>query len=143
MSPFAIALRDLRAIRRLRQSEAAEMLGYEQTYISALEVGSKGPPPDAFVERVVRVFGLDEASEQRFRDAHQASQRRVVIPADAPENVYLLVNELRQQIDHLHPAQIELMRVALKFPQAIAVAPVRFERMRRRTPAKERRGAEK
>lgn len=119
------------------------MLGYEQTYISALEVGTKGPPPDEFVERVVRVFELDESSETRLREAHQASQRRVVIPADAPENVYLLVNELRQQIDQLHPAQIELMRVALKFPQAISVAPVRVERIRRRAPAKERRAAEK
>lgn len=119
------------------------MLGYEQTYISALEVGAKGPPPDAFVERVVRVFGLDEASEQRLRDAHQVSQRRVIIPADAPESVYLLVNELRLQIDQLHPAQIELMRIALKFPQAIAAAPVRIERVRRRAPAKGGRGAEK
>jgi hypothetical protein len=112
------------------------MLGYEQTYLSALEVGTKGPPPDAFINRVVSVFELDATSEKRLRDAHQASQRRVVIPADAPENVYILVNELMQQIDRLHPAQIELMRVALSFPQAIAVAPIRAERIRRRAPEK-------
>lgn len=143
MSPFAVALRELRSLRRLRQSDAAELLGYEQTYISALEVGTKGPPPYAFVDRVVRVFELDDSNEKRLRDAHQASQRRVVIPADASEAVYMLVNELRQQIEQPHPAQIELIRIALRFPRAIAVEPVRAERLRRRTFARERREAEK
>ncbi len=109
------------------------MLGYEQTYISALELGTKGPPPESFVERAVRVFRLDDASEQRLRAALQASQRRMVIPTDASEGVYNLVNELRQQIDQLHPAQIDLIRIALRFPQEFAVPPVRIERVRRRT----------
>lgn len=143
MSPFAVALRELRLLRRLRQSDAAELLGYEQTYISALEVGTKGPPPGAFVDRVVRVFELNDSNEKRLRDAHDASQRRVVIPADAPEAVYRLVNELRQQIDQLHPAQIELMRVALRFPQAIAIEPVPVEQLRRRTFGKEKGVAKK
>lgn len=138
MSPFAAALREFRSLRRLRQSDAAELLGYEQTYISALEVGTKGPPPGAFVDRVVRVFELDDSNEKRLRDAHEASQRRMVIPADAPEALYRLVNELRQQMDQLHPAQIELMRAALRFPQAIAIEPVRVERLRRRTFGKEK-----
>lgn len=133
MSPFAVALREFRVTRGLRQSEAAEMLGYEQTYISALELGTKGPPPESFVERAVRVFRLDDASEQRLRAALQASQRRMVIPTDASEGVYNLVNELRQQIDQLHPAQIDLIRIALRFPQEFAVPPVRIERVRRRT----------
>lgn len=143
MSPFAVALRELRLLRRLRQSDAAELLGYEQTYISALEVGTKGPPPEAFVDRVVRVFELQDLDEKRLRDAHEASHRRVVIPVDAPENVYMLVNELRQQIEQLHPAQIELIRIALKFPQAIAVESIRSERLRRRTFGKGRRDTEK
>lgn len=45
MSPFAMTLRELRATKRLCQAEAAELLGYEQTYISALDVGIKEPPP--------------------------------------------------------------------------------------------------
>ena len=139
MSPFAMTLRELRATKRLRQSEVAELLGYEQTYISALEVGIKGPPPEVFLERAVRVFDLDEAWEKRLREAHVASQRRIVIPADAPESVYLMVNELRQQIDRLHPAQIELIRVALNFTLAIAVEPASTERLRRRMSNKDRK----
>ncbi len=139
MSPFAMTLRELRATKRLRQSEVAELLGYEQTYISALEVGIKGPPPEVFLERAVRVFDLDEAWEKRLREAHVASQRRIVIPADAPESVYRMVNELRQQIDRLHPAQIELIRVALNFTLAIAVEPASTERLRRRMSNKDRK----
>lgn len=132
MSPFAIALREFRSIRRLRQSDAAEMLGCEQTYVSALELGVKGPPPVEFIDRVVDAFDLDDVSEKQLRDEHLASQRRMVIPADAPENVYRFFNELRRQIDRLHPAQIELMQIALRFPEAVAVAPVQVERLRRR-----------
>lgn len=133
MSPFAVAFREIRSLWQLRQADVAELLGYEQTYISALEVGTKGPPTDAFVDKVVQVFELDSVSEKRLRDAHRASHRRVVIRADAPEAVYLLVNELRQQIDQLHPAQIELIRVALRFPQEMTVEPARVGRLRRRT----------
>lgn len=142
MSPFAVALRELRLLRRLRQSDAAELLGYEQTYISALEIGTKGPPPEAFVDRVVRVFELQDLDEKRLRDAHEVSQRRVVIPADAPESVYMLVNELRQQIEQLHPAQIELIRIALRFPQTVVADPVRAERLHRRTFSKRMRETE-
>lgn len=143
MSPFAVALRELRLLRRLRQSDAAELLGYEQTYISALEIGTKGPPPEAFVDRVVRVFELQDLDEKRLRDAHEVSHRRVVIPADAPETVYMLVNELRQQIEQLHPAQIELIRIALRFPQTVVAEPVRAERLHRRTFSKRKRETEK
>lgn len=140
MSPFAMTLRELRATKKLRQAEAAELLGYEQTYISALEIGIKGPPPEAFLERAVRAFDLDDTWEKRLREAHDASQRRIVIPADAPEGVYRMVNELRQQIDRLHPAQIELIRVALNFTQAITVESAPTERLRRRVSDKGRKG---
>ncbi|WP_293264153.1 transcriptional regulator [Oryzomicrobium sp.] len=135
-----MTLRELRTMKRLRQSEVAELLGYEQTYISALEIGIKGPPPEVFLERVVRALDLDESWKNRLREAHDASQRRIVIPADAPESVFWMVNELRQQIDRLHPAQIELIRAALNFTQAITVEPVPIGRLRRRASDKSRKG---
>ncbi|HEX5806423.1 MAG TPA: helix-turn-helix transcriptional regulator [Macromonas sp.] len=39
MSPFSLSLHDLRLRNGLRQAELAELMGYEQSYISALEVG--------------------------------------------------------------------------------------------------------
>ena len=51
MSPFSHFLHELRLQHQIRQSELAELLGYEQSYISALEVGIKGPPTDEFVRK--------------------------------------------------------------------------------------------
>jgi transcriptional regulator with XRE-family HTH domain len=42
----------------IRQAELAEALGYEQSYISALEVGLKGPPTEVFVERLIQVLQI-------------------------------------------------------------------------------------
>jgi predicted transcriptional regulator len=47
MSPFSHFLHELRLQHQIRQSELAELLGYEQSYISALEVGIKGPPTES------------------------------------------------------------------------------------------------
>jgi predicted transcriptional regulator len=44
MSPFASALHSIRMQHGICQTVLADMIGYEQTYISALEVGKKGPP---------------------------------------------------------------------------------------------------
>ena len=44
MSPFSQLLAETRRRHGLRQIDLAELLGYEQTYLSALEVGAKGPP---------------------------------------------------------------------------------------------------
>ena len=42
----------------IRQTELAELIGYEQTYISALEVGKKGPSTPEFVERLISALML-------------------------------------------------------------------------------------
>jgi len=49
MSPFAIYLRKLRLRRGLKQKEMAYLLGYEQSYLSALERSVKGPPKQEFI----------------------------------------------------------------------------------------------
>lgn len=36
----------------VRQVELAERIGYEQSYISALEAGAKGPPTPEFIDRL-------------------------------------------------------------------------------------------
>ena len=53
MNPFSHYLHDLRMRHEIRQSELAELLGYEQSYISALEIGAKGPPTPEFIEKLI------------------------------------------------------------------------------------------
>ncbi len=132
MSPFAVLLRELRVSHGLRQGDLAEAIGYEQSYVSALEVGMKGPPPDEFMERLVDRLSLNEDWRERLRAAVELSQRKFVIPNESPEIVFRLCNELRLKIDQLRPQQIELIRLVLQLQVANdAVSAVRT-RIRRR-----------
>ncbi|NHZ82266.1 helix-turn-helix domain-containing protein [Massilia sp. CCM 8695] len=125
MSPFSAAFRELRIFCGLRQSEFAARLGYEQSYISAIELGTKGPPTDAFIERLVERLELDEAWRGRLCSALEESQRKIVLPSEATESVYKMFNELRRQLGTLHPAQVELMQMALKLPESMSKQAVR------------------
>lgn len=133
MSPFSVTFHDLRMELQLRQADLADKLGYEQSYISALEIGTKGPPAEAFVEKLIDVLELDKTWQQRLWDSVEASQRKIIVPTEAPEAVYRLCNELRLQLDRLHPAQIELIRIALQLPKSMKTeVPPSRRRLRRR-----------
>ncbi len=123
MSPFSTAFRELRVFCGRRQADFAEQLGYEQSYISAIELGTKGPPTEAFIERLVERLNLDDGWESRLRNALEESQRKIVLPNEASESVFRMFNELRRQLETLHPAQIELMQMALRLPQSMSQQP--------------------
>lgn len=120
MSPFSTTFRELRIFCGLRQAEFATKLGYEQSYISAIELGTKGPPTVDFVARLIDRFELDEGWQKRLFDALEESQRKIILPNEASEDVYKMFNELRRQLDKLHPAQVELMQVALRLPESMS-----------------------
>lgn len=107
----------LRVARGLRQAELAHLLGYEQSYISSLELGIKGPPTEEFVGLLISRLQLSPVEQETLLEAAAASHRKISVPGDAPENVFWLFHKLRQQIDHLHPTQITLIETALRLPQ--------------------------
>lgn len=112
------------------------MVGYEQSYLSALELGLKGPPTEEFVGQLVRVLGLNDGEEQLLQEAVAASQRKLNVPNEAPEEVFWLCHKLRQQIDRLHPVQIELIETALSLPVSLNLPATGNipQRIRRRSP---------
>lgn len=116
MSPFSDFLRSLRLSRGLRQSELADLVGYEQSYLSALELGIKGPPTDEFVESLIGALQLTEVEQVPLRESVAASNRKISVPPEAPTEVFWLFHKLRQQIDQLHPVQISLIQTALELP---------------------------
>jgi transcriptional regulator with XRE-family HTH domain len=132
MSPFAIQLKTYRIARSLRQSELAELVGYEQSYVSALELGIKGPPTGEFVSKLVNVLNLSEEEQATLGDSVAASQRKINIPNEASNEVFWLCHKLQQQIEHLHPVQIELIQTALNLPHDFNMgnisAPARIRR---------------
>lgn len=112
-------LRELRSYYGLRQAEFAQRIGVEQSYVSAIEVGAKGPPNDEFVSRLVFAFDLDLEWRDRLVEALDHSQRKLELSREASVESYRILNKLRKQMDDLHPAQIELIEYALKLPAVI------------------------
>jgi transcriptional regulator with XRE-family HTH domain len=120
MSPFAEALRALRVTRNLRQKDAAEMLGYEQSYLSALETGAKGPPKQDFIERLARVYALDELERIALKDALSQSKRTLVLPKDASADEFQILKKLKNQAGRLQRRQIALINIALELGECDA-----------------------
>lgn len=118
MSPFSQFLHDLRMRRRLRQADLADLLGYEQSYISALEVGLKGPPTNEFLDRLTQILALSASERDEMRAVSHASQRKLVIDPDAPPDIYWLLADLRSAVDRLSPSQVRIIREVLVMPAA-------------------------
>ena len=89
------------------------MLGYEQSYISALEVGIKGPPTEEFVRKLITILDLPLSVQVELKEIVAASDRKLSLPADSPQSYYWMLKELRDQLETLHPLQVKLIQEAL------------------------------
>lgn len=137
-SPFATFLRALRVRSGMRQHELAKQLGYEQAYVSALELGNK-PPSEEFLGKLSRGLSLNEKDHLEMRLAAEKSRRRFVLPADVPTETYLLCHELWEKIDRLYPAQIRAIRELVRIDELLVdqpmYGPVRLRRRKAREDA--------
>lgn len=113
MSPFALKMKEYRLQRKLRQNEAAEAIGCEQSYLSALESGHKGPPKDSFISRVIKAYKLSDLEIAALRQAIETSRRRFVLSPKATLDEYKIWTMLETQAGHMLPEQITLMKIAL------------------------------
>lgn len=123
--------------REIRQVELAEMLGYEQSHISALEVGVRVPNSE-FVEKLITTLGMTTAEGQEVRRIAKASDRKLALNPETPEEVYWLIEDLRDQVDCLHPVQIKMIRDALDLKGSLIqrqADPIRRIKRRRREEA--------
>ncbi|MDR3430040.1 helix-turn-helix transcriptional regulator [Silvimonas sp.] len=109
MNPFSRHLQQLRSCSGLRQSELAALVGYEQSYLSALEAGVKGPPTAEFVSRLSLALQLTESQINELQDIVEASQRRYVLPVDCSEEVFYLFRELRTCLPGLPTDEAKLL----------------------------------
>ena len=114
MSPFSRCLIELRRRHGLRQGALATLVGYEQSYLCALEVGLKGPPTPEFVKRLGGVLSLTADELYELDDALAASQRKLTVPLDAEEDVFWLLKDLREQLPALSPLQVRMIRDILR-----------------------------
>ena len=109
-SPFAESLRRLRRERHLRQRDLARTLSVDQSYVSALETGTKGPPSAHFTERLAETLELSAEETEELKGALRTSERKFELDADAPQDVYRLLHDLRTYARRLTHLQIETIR---------------------------------
>lgn len=81
-------------------------MGYDQGYISGLELGRKGPPTKEFVTKLIVAMNLDENEQAALRQSVEESQRKFVLPGNASTEIYRMMRKLWEELDNLEPAQI-------------------------------------
>lgn len=115
MNPFATTLRRIRIAHELRQADLASRIGCEKSYVSALEIGLKGPPRQEFVRRLFEALPLTRAEIGELTTATTVSQRKLVLELDASAELYWLFAEFRDEMPHLTVPQVQAIRSILAF----------------------------
>ncbi len=114
MNPAAKLIKRFRLDRALSQKEAALLLGYEQSFLSAIEGSCKDVPKKYFVNQVIQKYQLSADEQRQLYDAISRSNRKLIIPPKSPESIYDLIYRMNEQIDHLSDRQIKLIDIALE-----------------------------
>lgn len=114
MSPFANKLKEIRIRRNLQQKKIAEIVGCEQSYISALETDAKVPPQGAKLLSLLKNLKLSKEEENELVDAAQMSERIIKLPMKADEKLFEVFHELKKQAKTIDPLKLEIIRLTLK-----------------------------
>ena len=123
MSPFAFCFHRLRISRGIRQKDLSEKIGYEQSYVSAIERGTKGPPAEIFVRKVVSALELSEEETRELMESAELSQRKFVLPETASIDAYLLAHRFWERIETMHPKLMGAMIALLEMSTQSAESP--------------------
>ena len=123
MSPFSLTFKALRVKRNLSQMKAADLLGVEQSYLSAIERGHKFAPKNGFVDVVTLKYQLDGEEEIELIHAYSNSRHNYMLSHKAPIEAYEIFTALETQAEILNVQQITLIKIALGlediFPKSI------------------------
>lgn len=121
-SPLSIFLRELRLRSGLTQLQMGSLLGYEQAYMSSLELGLKSPSKQ-FLLKLTAALELNEKDRNDLESAAKQSNRRFTLPPEASTQAYVFCNALWEKIEHLYPAQIAAMAELLKMDEQMLARP--------------------
>lgn len=98
MSPFFVALRNFREVRRIRQKDAADLLGYKQSFLWVIETDVKAPPKKDFLEKVIKKYQLNENEQAELKAALERSRRVIALPQHPTMEAYFLIDEVVELI---------------------------------------------
>lgn len=114
MNPASKLIKRFRLDRALSQKEAAVLLGYEQSFLCAIESSCKDIPKKHFIDQLIKKYNLSHEEQRLLNQAIVRSNRKLVIPPKSPESVYDLIYRMNEQIEHLSDRQIKLIDIALE-----------------------------
>lgn len=114
MSPFANKLKEIRANRNLQQRTFAEIVGYEQSYICALETDAKVPPQGVQLLNFLSKLELTEEEKSALLEAAEKSQRIIKLPMKADEKFFHVIHELKKQASTIKQDKLEIISLLLK-----------------------------
>ncbi|MBB3594724.1 transcriptional regulator with XRE-family HTH domain [Rhizobium sp. BK529] len=115
MTPFAEAVRKLRARKGVTQKQMAAALNVSPAYLSALEHGKRGVPSFDLLQRIAGYFNIiwDEA-EELFLIAGSSDPRVVVDTSGLPSEHTEFANRLAKRIRSLDSADIAQLSALLE-----------------------------
>lgn len=144
LSPFADALRRVRFRKGLRQQDLAQLMGCERSYVSALENDLKQAPPGDFVQRLCEQLQLPAMEADELQLARAKSQRRYLVPPDAPPASFVLVHDLFARLARLSESHLLALQTILDITDArVEIAVPSEGRVRRIDRKRDERGAVK
>ena len=133
MSPFAECFNKIRLQHGVRQKDLANRMGYEQAYISFIELDVKGPPPEAFIQQFCKVLNLSEVEAEKLYETAEASQRKLEIDGETHPDIFWMLQDIRKNLNSLSTVQIQLIRQILSIKENLKEIPmVEPRRIKRR-----------
>jgi transcriptional regulator with XRE-family HTH domain len=115
LTPFAEAVRKLRARKGVTQKQMAAALNVSPAYLSALEHGKRGVPSFDLLQRIAGYFNIiwDEA-EELFLVAGSSDPRVIVDTSGLPPEYTAFANRLAKRIRNLDSADIARLSAFLE-----------------------------
>ena len=115
MTPFGLKLRNLRENKKITTTELAKVLKVSTAYLSMLENGKRGKPPNGMVELICAYFGLIWDESEDLKNAANISDTNAQINTTSLGiNATTLTNVLKNNIKWLKDDElIELSKTIL------------------------------
>lgn len=117
---FATALRDIRFRRQLSQRAFANAVGYEPSYISALENGLKPPPRGVKLNAFINKLNVSPAEGALLHEAAVRTLRRTItikVPKSADHDLLEMYELLQAKLPVISGVQVQMIKLALSVSQ--------------------------
>jgi transcriptional regulator with XRE-family HTH domain len=103
----------------MTQIDLARAIGYEQAYLSSLELGMKNPSQE-FMARLIEKVQLSNEERDELMSELAASRTRFSLPPDVSTETFRFCSALWEKIDRLHPALLSAMHAMLTVEDQVA-----------------------